>query len=873
MTIIIIVLISYGSYFTREPSKVDSSNLWTFEKFQTYFGEKSHHDTLIPQVSPLSKMPKNHKYMQSRDSIQTVWLPDSAGGVVAPSELVYNSNMDRMYIISGGRYAPNIAVCEAQSGNLLAVIHLDWRIASIACSETSNKLYCANGDGTIVGVIDCLTNQMINTVSLPSSSDALVWSTAEDEIYCTQEGNYSVQIIDCADDSLIDSVSIGGYPRVLNYNPISNKIYCYASSGILAIIDASNHNLIRQIAVDPGSYHFTLNKFNNRIYCINQSDDNVAIIDGIGDTLICSWQLGQFPLCADYNSVMNRVYIGHLSSENIYIFDGNTNQHIETLYFNAPVLAMAYDSTDNQLFVVTEPYQTEDFFADMIVLDGTTNAIIDTMETGILPWNSMMWEREYNQVWVANEGFDNLPGYTIDGYAAESLEHRFKTAVGFTPYSAILNPATEKYYCVGRSDNFVVVFNTNTPDSCALKEMGECAWDILLNPLENKVYCANNTGRDVTVIDGATDSIITRVRIPGDALALAFNSTDNKIYASSGLYPESGYITVIDGHTNVALNTISVPLSPYSMVWNSSDNKLYISSYSDNTITILDAHADTILTSLVAPSPWSLEYNTISDKIYCSLVSSVIIIDGISNEVITTLFTGPRTFTFTYNSINNKVYCATGDRITVIDGATDSIINTIYISGFKYSLLFNPVTNTVFCAYVYPSSPPRPDGIIVIDGATDVVLANFPIAGSHVWAMGIFGGICSPRKALLLDSLHNTVYLSHYFSSRISVIDGETGIHEQSITTPLTVSLKIFPNPAVDIINIEMSLPYLHNTQMTIFDVAGRMIESFDLPGKNFHRIAWDGTDEHGDKLPGGVYFLKINAEDYTETKKFVLLR
>jgi DNA-binding beta-propeller fold protein YncE len=873
MTIIIIALISHGAYFARVPSMVDSNCLWTFEKYQRYFGEKSHDDTLAFLASPLSKMPKDYKYMQSRDSIQTIWLPDSLGGVVAPSELVYNSNLNRMYIISSDWPAPNIAVCEAQSGSLLSVINLDRKIAAIACSETSNKLYCTDWDGNTVDVIDCQTNQIINTVLLPSAARSMVWSSVDDEIYCTQTGNYSVQVIDCINDSLIDSISTGGYPEYLCYNPMSNKIYCYATSGILAIIDASNHTLIGQIAVDTGFYIFILNTIDNKVYCINRSDDNAAVIDGVSDTLICTLQLDAFPVCTDYNSIMNRIYIGHAMGETVYIFDGNTNQHIETLYFNAQVLAMAYDSTDNRLFVVTDYSGSDDFFADMIVLDGTTNAIIDSLETGILPWNSMIWEREYNQVWVANIGTANLPGYTIDGYMADSIEHRFKTAVGFTPYTTILNPITEKCYSVGRSDNYVTIFNVNNPDSCILKEVGECVWDILLNPLENKIYCANNTGRDVSILDGVTDSIIIRVGVPGDALALAFNATDNKIYASSMLYPQSGYITIIDGNTNIALDTISVPLSPFSMVWNSIDNKLYISSYPDDMITILDAHADTILASIWSGNPWSLEHNTTDDKVYCSLESWVRIIDGITNEVITNVVTYSRPFTFTYNSINNKVYCAKGDEIIIIDGATDSIINTISISGFKYSMLFNPITNTIFCAYVYPGPPLRPDGIIVIDGATDEVLTNFPIDGTQVWSMGIFGGICSPRKALMLDSLHNTVYLSHYFSSRISVLDGETGIHEQTITSLPTASLRVFPNPALNIINIELSLPHLHNTQMTIHDVAGRMIESFNLPGKNFHRITWNGTDEHGDKLPSGVYFLRFDAEDYTETKKFILLR
>ena len=215
-----------------------------------------------------------------------------------------------------------------------------------------------------------------------------------------------------------------------------------------------------------------------------------------------------------------------------------------------------------------------------------------------------------------------------------------------------------------------------------------------------------------------------------------------------------------------------------------------------------------------------------------------------------------------------------GNGIAIIDCATDSIINTILISGFKYSALFNPISNKIFCAYVYPGAYPRPDGIIVIDGETDELLANFPIDDTQVWAMGWFGGICSPRKALALDSLNNKVYLNHYFSSGVSVLDGETGVFEQTIKEPLSaISFKVLPNPALNVINIVLSTPYLSNTQMTIYDVTGKAVREFGLFSKRYHQIVWDGIDKHGNKLPNGVYFLTCEAEDFTETKKFILLR
>ena len=35
----------------------------------------------------------------------------------------------------------------------------------------------------------------------------------------------------------------------------------------------------------------------------------------------------------------------------------------------------------------------------------------------------------------------------------------------------------------------------------------------------------------------------------------------------------------------------------------------------------------------------------------------------------------------------------------------------------------------------------------------------------------------------------------------------------------------------------------------------------------------WDGTDDPGNKVGGGVYFYQVKAGDFVETKKMVLIK
>jgi len=60
---------------------------------------------------------------------------------------------------------------------------------------------------------------------------------------------------------------------------------------------------------------------------------------------------------------------------------------------------------------------------------------------------------------------------------------------------------------------------------------------------------------------------------------------------------------------------------------------------------------------------------------------------------------------------------------------------------------------------------------------------------------------------------------------------------------------------------------------LTIFDVTGRMVKSFNhLAIQPFNQISWSGDDDFGRRSPGGVYFVKFGFEDIYKVKKVLKL-
>ncbi len=78
-----------------------------------------------------------------------------------------------------------------------------------------------------------------------------------------------------------------------------------------------------------------------------------------------------------------------------------------------------------------------------------------------------------------------------------------------------------------------------------------------------------------------------------------------------------------------------------------------------------------------------------------------------------------------------------------------------------------------------------------------------------------------------------------------------------------------YPNPFNPSTNISFSLPEAGKAELTIYNITGQKVAGFvgDYNAGR-HNIEWDATD-----LASGVYFYKLVAGNFTDTKKMVLLK
>jgi len=84
-----------------------------------------------------------------------------------------------------------------------------------------------------------------------------------------------------------------------------------------------------------------------------------------------------------------------------------------------------------------------------------------------------------------------------------------------------------------------------------------------------------------------------------------------------------------------------------------------------------------------------------------------------------------------------------------------------------------------------------------------------------------------------------------------------------------------YPNPFNPQTTLAFSIKSASHVSLTVYDVAGRqvreLVSGHRAPG--VYKAVWDGTDGRGARVASGVYFYKLVAGSFSDTKKMILLK
>jgi hypothetical protein len=96
--------------------------------------------------------------------------------------------------------------------------------------------------------------------------------------------------------------------------------------------------------------------------------------------------------------------------------------------------------------------------------------------------------------------------------------------------------------------------------------------------------------------------------------------------------------------------------------------------------------------------------------------------------------------------------------------------------------------------------------------------------------------------------------------------------HTPRMTTRLEQNV---PNPFNPATAIRFAIAAPARVDLVIYDVAGRRVRTLVSGHRppDTYRVTWDGTDDRGARVASGIYFYRLTAGNFAQTRKMVLLK
>jgi hypothetical protein len=139
------------------------------------------------------------------------------------------------------------------------------------------------------------------------------------------------------------------------------------------------------------------------------------------------------------------------------------------------------------------------------------------------------------------------------------------------------------------------------------------------------------------------------------------------------------------------------------------------------------------------------------------------------------------------------------------------------------------------------------------------------------------GEILSPETFEYIDD--NTQAGNTYVYTLSVVKEDLSEIQSQSIEIgtkiPSISLLQNYPNPFKTSTELVFQIPEPARIDLKVYNILGQEVVTLvdEVKPEGAHNITWDGRDASGQRLSSGIYFYRLKTDNFTQTRKMVLIQ
>jgi hypothetical protein len=191
-----------------------------------------------------------------------------------------------------------------------------------------------------------------------------------------------------------------------------------------------------------------------------------------------------------------------------------------------------------------------------------------------------------------------------------------------------------------------------------------------------------------------------------------------------------------------------------------------------------------------------------------------------------------------------------------------------------------------------------PNGVIELTADAEQPLNVFELGPQDCDNVGVLQqitvGPCSPGVMTVFGEPMTTVWLwagpstfvppigeitPYEFTYTIGLSGlnpGIVAVETEGLAPEAFVLDHCFPNPFNPLTTIRYGLPEPSPVNLSVYDVAGRLVRTIiagDQKAAGWHEATWNGMDDSGRRAGAGIYFYRLDAGDYSQTRRMTLVK
>ena len=238
-------------------------------------------------------------------------------------------------------------------------------VSSVAVNSITNRVFVGMDAG--VRVLDATLGTVTTvatgtTLQGATNRQGLTVDSVNNRIYVTVDlggasPNPVLRRIDGATNtfSATNDVALPGLGTGAAFDPANGLVYvAIPDSDLVVAVDPVAKTFVR-IPVGSFPIAVAVNPVTNRIYALDQSSEDVAVIDAATQSVIATVPMFAFVTGIGVDAVNNRVYVGVNTTNSLLVIEGNTNTFQHSVFlgpFGDEVDGVVFDAGNKKVWTV-----------------------------------------------------------------------------------------------------------------------------------------------------------------------------------------------------------------------------------------------------------------------------------------------------------------------------------------------------------------------------------------------------------------------------------------------------------------------------------------------------------------------------------------